>query len=44
MGKGKIYEQGLDRSTANFTQLSPLSFIGRTAAVYPDHVSVIHGQ
>ena len=44
MGKGKIYEQGLDRSTANFPQLSPLSFIGRTAAVYPDHVSVIHGQ
>ncbi len=44
MSKGKIYEQGLDRSTANFTQLSPLSFIGRTAAVYPDHVSFIHGQ
>ena len=44
MGKGKIYEQGLDRSAANFTPLSPLSFIGRTAAVYPDHVSVIHGQ
>ncbi|MCH7937564.1 MAG: acyl-CoA synthetase [Proteobacteria bacterium] len=44
MGKDKIYEQGLDRSTANFAPLSPLSFIGRTAAVYPDHISVIHGQ
>ena len=43
MGKEKIFEQGLDRSTANFTPLSPLSFIGRAAAVYPEHVSVIHG-
>ena len=44
MGEDNIYEQGMDRSAANFAQLSPLSFIGRTAAVYPGHVSVIHGQ
>jgi len=42
MGARKIYEHGLDRTTANFTQLSPLSFLGRTAAVYPNHTSVIH--
>jgi len=44
MGTKNIYEQGLDRNTANFAQLSPLSFIGRTAAVYPGYISVIHGK
>ena len=44
MGKKNIYDKGLDRNTANFAQLTPLSFIQRTAAVYPDHTSVIHGN
>ncbi len=44
MSDGNIYEQGLERNTANFTPLSPLTFLGRTAAVYPDHTSVIHGK
>ncbi len=44
MNAGKIYDQGLERKTANFAPLSPISFIGRTAAVYPGHVSVIHGK
>ncbi len=44
MNAGNIYDQGLERNTANFAPLSPLSFIGRTAAVYPGHVSVIHGK
>ncbi len=44
MNAGKIYDQGLERNTANFAPLSPISFIGRTAAVYPGHVSVIHGK
>jgi fatty-acyl-CoA synthase len=38
------YEVGLDKVTANYTPLSPLSFIERTAAVYPEHTSVIHGD
>ncbi len=38
------YETGLDRVEANYTPLSPLSFIERTAAVYPDHTSIIHGD
>ncbi|WP_234419041.1 acyl-CoA synthetase [Parazoarcus communis] len=37
------YEQGLDKNAANFVPLSPLSFIERSAYVYPDRVSVIHG-
>ena len=36
-----IYDQDLPRNTANFTALSPLSFIERTAEVYPD-LSLIH--
>ena len=37
------YEE-LNRVKANFVPLSPLSFIERSAKVYPDRVSVIHGQ
>ncbi len=37
------YASGLDPSSANYTPLSPLSFIKRTASVYPEYVSVIHG-
>ncbi len=37
------YEQGLNKNAANFVPLSPLSFIERSACVYPDRVSVIHG-
>ncbi|MDA0998304.1 MAG: acyl-CoA synthetase [Proteobacteria bacterium] len=39
-----IYDIDLGQTPANFTPLSPLSFIRRTAAVYPSHTSVIHGQ
>ncbi len=39
-----IYDQGLDRNQANFTALSPLSFIARSAQVYPDRLSVVHGS
>ncbi len=37
------YEQGLDRNAANFVALSPLSFLRRTAAVYPQRIAVVHG-
>ncbi|WP_372604272.1 acyl-CoA synthetase [Actibacterium sp.] len=39
-----IYEQGLDMTEANYVALSPLSFIERTAAVYPDYPAVVHGD
>ena len=38
-----IYDADLDRCDANYVSLSPLSFLGRVARVYPDHPSVIHG-
>ena len=39
-----IYEQHLDKSLANFTPLSPLSYIERTAVVYPNYPSVVYGD
>ncbi len=38
------YETDLAKTPANYTALSPLSFIERAAAIYPDHPSVIHGE
>ena len=38
-----IFEQGLDRSAVNHVPLTPLSFIERTASVYPDYPAVVHG-
>ena len=39
-----IYEKGLDKTPANFAQLTPLSFIRRTASIYPDLPAVVHGD
>ena len=36
------YEQDLDKNPANYAPLTPLSFIERTAHVYPERVSLIH--
>ena len=41
---GTIYEQGLGQHSANFVALTPLSFIRRTADVYPQRVAVIQGS
>ncbi|HXD39110.1 MAG TPA: acyl-CoA synthetase [Ramlibacter sp.] len=38
-----IFDQDLPRNEANFTPLSPLTFIERTAEVYPQRLAVIHG-
>ncbi len=38
------YEQNLDKVEANYTPLSPLSYIARSASVYPDHPAVVHGD
>ena len=39
-----IFDQDLPRNEANFTPLSPLSFIERTAEVYPQRLAVIDGD
>ncbi len=37
------YLHGLDKNQANFSPLTPLTFIERAAYVYPDKPSVVHG-
>jgi fatty-acyl-CoA synthase len=37
------YDVDLDRNPANFQPLTPLSFLERAAAVFPDHTAIIHG-
>ena len=39
-----IYNTNLDKNDANFTPLSPLSFLKRTAEIYPNKKSIIHGH
>ena len=36
------YSIGLDKTPANFVALTPLSFLARTAAVYPNHISAVY--
>jgi fatty-acyl-CoA synthase len=36
------YSLGLDKTPANFVALTPLSFLARSAAVYPDHISAVY--
>jgi fatty-acyl-CoA synthase len=43
MSRSSAYDVGLDRNQANFVALSPLSFLERTAGVYPDHAALIYG-
>ncbi len=38
------YAHGLDKNLANYTPLTPLTFLDRSAYVYPDRLSLIHGQ
>lgn len=39
-----IFETNLEKNTANFSALSPMTFIQRSAAVYPNHTAVIYGD
>ena len=38
-----IYDQNLDKNAANFVPLSPVSFVERSAEVFGDLPSVLHG-
>ncbi len=39
-----IYDIDLDKSPANYQPLTPLTFLARSAAVYSDHIAIIHGK
>ena len=38
-----IYDADLDQNEANFTALSPISFLRRAAGIYPQKAAVVHG-
>jgi 3-(methylthio)propionyl---CoA ligase len=40
--KQSQYGIGLDKTPANYVPLTPLSFLARSAAVYPDHISTVY--
>jgi len=37
------YDRDLDRNPANFQPLTPLTFLERSAAVFPDRLAIAHG-
>ena len=37
------YNTDLDKNSANFTPLTPLSFLDKAAYVYPNRIAVVHG-
>ena len=39
-----IYDLNLDKNPANYQPLTPLSFLRRTADVYPNRIAVVHGD
>ena len=41
-GNQNQYSIGLDKTPANFVALTPLSFLARSAAIYPNHVSALY--
>ncbi|MEW5726979.1 MAG: acyl-CoA synthetase [Pseudomonadota bacterium] len=38
------YDSHLDKNAANYVPLTPIGFLERAAAVFPDRVAVIHGE
>ncbi|VWX62892.1 Acyl-CoA synthetase [Burkholderiales bacterium 8X] len=39
-----IFDQDLPKTSANHTPLTPISFLERSAEVYPRHLAVVHGE
>ncbi|TFH46954.1 MAG: acyl-CoA synthetase, partial [Lysobacterales bacterium] len=39
-----IYDGGLDRAEANYQPLTPISYLERSASIYPDKTAVIHAN
>jgi len=39
-----IFDESLDQNEANFTVLSPVSFLRRAAQIYPQKIALVHGD
>ncbi len=44
MSNSSQFNTDLDKNSANYTPLSPITFIERAAAVYPERIAQIHGE
>ena len=44
MPRAHPFDEGLDKNAANYTPLSPLSLLARSAYVYPQRPAVVHGH
>lgn len=44
MSSRNIYTSGLEKNGANYTPLSPLTFLERAAYVHPQHTAIVHGD
>ena len=42
--KPNFLNTDLDRNSANYQALTPLTFLERAASVFPDHIAIVHGQ
>ena len=44
VNQNNLYTKNLDKNPANFSPLSPLTFIERAAFVYPDRTAIVYGD
>ena len=44
MAQHNLYTTGLDKTPANYVPISPLTFVERAAAVFPQRTSIVHGE
>jgi len=43
MSRNNLYTMGLDKTPANYVPISPLTFVERAAAIFPQRTSIVHG-
>ena len=39
-----IYDENLDKNDANYQPLTPITYLERAAAVFPDRTAIVHGR
>ncbi|NVN32420.1 hypothetical protein HUK83_19010, partial [Endobacter medicaginis] len=44
MREGELYDRDLPRCAANHVPLSPVTFLDRSAAVWPERTALVYGR
>nr|CAA6830599.1 MAG: Unknown protein [uncultured Thiotrichaceae bacterium] len=39
-----MYRTGLEKNPANYQPLTPMTFLERSASVFPNHTAIVHGK